>query len=111
MGLENIAASIKNIDRFGTLPTFHIRNKPTFTTWVGAIATLVIYGITAIYAVQKGNRWLNREDMNYSSFTETNGFRNGEYKETGLNIFEKKMSIMLGFGGAFADPKVHNKFG
>ena len=105
MGLKTcLSDSIRGLDKFGTIPSFHIRGKEKYTTWIGAITTIVIYVIMIFYAFSKGKNWYNRADMNYFSVVERDGiWEQKALLDEGLNLLDKKVNWALGFDDSFRE--------
>jgi len=57
------------MDMFGQSVSFLIDGEATYTTWVGAIVSAVIIGLTLTFASTKFKALRRRTDTTFSSYT------------------------------------------
>jgi len=67
--LKKRVAKVKQVDMFGQSVSFLIDGESTYTTWVGAIVSVVIIGLTLTFASTKFKALTRRTDTTFSSYT------------------------------------------
>ena len=69
MGRISLIKYFKKIDTHGEAPAFEVEGGSTHKTFLGALVSLATTLVVLAYTAQKGNIWINRNDMNFQSAT------------------------------------------
>lgn len=67
-----LAGKMKNIDMFGTTVGFNICGEDTFTTWLGALLSLMIYAVGIAYAGYKFVSMIKKDDAQVVTIQQIN---------------------------------------
>ena len=76
---NRVSYLFKSFDKFGSSPNFNARSGlSTFTTYPGAVISLIIYGLLSIYAQQKFFTMLDYSDTAHQTVTAENAIPGDE---------------------------------
>jgi len=67
--LKKSVRTVKQVDMFGQSVSFFVDGESTYTTWIGALVSVVIIGLTLTFASTKYVAFRGKTDTNYSTFS------------------------------------------
>ena len=86
--MKKIFNKIRQLDKFGDSVSFTVRKgQSTFTTWAGAVVTLIISALILIYGSQRFIAFIKRDDTKYETYSIAHeDYRNSIYKGSDMNF-------------------------
>ena len=86
--MKKIQNKIRQLDQFGDSVGFTVKKgQSTYTTWAGAVVSLIIFALITLYGSQGFIVFIKRDDTKYETYSIAHeNFKDSVYKGKDINF-------------------------